>query len=248
MKSKFVTLLLLAATTASVHAVTISQWTFESGTAGNPPSASGTDITAISPVSGTGTASGHHASSATAWSNPVGNGSGESFSANNWTIGDYFQFQVSTLGYQDIVVSWNQTRSSSGPASFDFTYSLNGSTFTVALDNYIVPSVPWASGTPDSTGTTSFSVNLSAVLGLNNISAAYFRLTADSSPTGTTPTAGTGRTDNFKVEGATYIPPTTGAVPETLPFGFAAATLLAVLVLARRFQAKELACLPVVHR
>lgn len=143
---------------------TIAKWTYET----SQPTNTGATITGIVPEIGVGIASGMHADSSTVYSHPSGNGSVNSFSANRWAIGDYYQFQVATLGFSDIKLSWDQTRSSTGPATWDLAYSIDGANFTVGLDNYTVPAISWANATPDATGTTSFTLDLSSVTGLNN--------------------------------------------------------------------------------
>ena len=61
---------------------------------------------------------------------PAGNGSAHSFSSNVWAVGDYYQFQVSTLGQSQIGLVFDQTSSSTGPGNFKVQYSTNGTTFT----------------------------------------------------------------------------------------------------------------------
>jgi len=64
----------------------------------------------VSPEIGSGSASGSHAGAAT-YSSPTGNGSAKSYSANAWAVNDYWQFQVSTVGYTNITLSYDQTSS-----------------------------------------------------------------------------------------------------------------------------------------
>src|SRR5690242_3123267 len=78
-----------------VRAATIATWTFET----TAPATAGP----FAPEVGAGAATGFHAG-ATTYSSPAGNGSAKSFSSNTWAVGDYYQFQVSTLGQQDIAV------------------------------------------------------------------------------------------------------------------------------------------------
>jgi hypothetical protein len=188
----FSTIAALAIAPAS-FSQTIALWTYETSL---PASTDAPSISGILAEVGTGQASGVHVSATTDWSNPVGNGSPESFSANEWAIGDYYEFQTTTVGFQDIFVSWDQTRSGTGPTTWDFAYSLDGLNFTIALDNYTVPGISWSSGSPDATLTTSFAVDLNSVAALDNAPAVYFRLIADSAPGGT---GGTSRNDNFLV-------------------------------------------------
>ncbi len=164
----------------------IAQWTFETSI----PTTAGPHAAEV----GTGAALGFHSNGAAAYSNPVGNGSGESFSSNNWLTGDYYQFQASTLGLSDIGVTFDQTRSSTGPNSFQFQYSTNGTTFTDFGDPYNFTGTSWSS-----TATaldTSYSFDLRSVAALNNQANVTFRLLnlADASaPTGTN------RVDNFSI-------------------------------------------------
>ena len=80
-----------------------------------------------------------HAVAATTYSSPTGNGSTYSLSSNNWTIGDYYQVSVSTIGYSGVSISWDQTRSSTGPATFDAVMSVDGgANWTTILAGYSV--------------------------------------------------------------------------------------------------------------
>jgi MYXO-CTERM domain-containing protein len=68
---------------------------------------------------------------ASTYTSPSGNGSQYSFSANNWSPNDYFQISFSTTGFADaLTLSWDQARSSTGPAPFKVTMSVNGGSFT----------------------------------------------------------------------------------------------------------------------
>ncbi len=224
------TLTLSCAVLASVwtsHA-SIAKWTFETS-----PPADVTDSATIGGISadtGTGTASGVHASALADWSTPAGNGSANSLSANNWAVGDYYQFSFSTLGFQDIVVSWAQTSSSTGPGEFKLAYQVNGGGFTDALNYKVLPNQVAAPGlgvwniTTEITG-YNYLLDLSAVTALDNAVSVDFRLimttTADSTPPGTVAATGTGRVDNFTVEATAVPEPSTfiaGALL-SLPFG-----------------------------
>ncbi len=208
------------AAAAAEAQTTIAKWTFES--VGTIPA--GTTVTGIVPEVGTGSGGGSHVSALTAWTTPVGNGSAKAFSANNWAIGDYWQFQVSTVGFTKIGLSYDQTSSSTGPRDFSLSYSTDGSTFT-PFSSYIVlansaPIGPWVSATnnPSFTVTADFS----AVTALDNAATVYFRVTDTSTTSasgGTVGTGGTDRLDNFTV---TSIPePTTMAL-----LGLGAAAML----------------------
>jgi MYXO-CTERM domain-containing protein len=80
-----------------------------------------------------------HALAAATYTSPAGNGSQYSFSSNNWSTGDFYEARLSTLGYSDISISWDQTRSSTGPATFELVMSTDGGTnFTTLLASYTV--------------------------------------------------------------------------------------------------------------
>jgi hypothetical protein len=101
MKNLLLTAGFLAAV-VSVRADTIAAWTFELNTP-----ADATDSTTIGPIladTGVGTASGLHAGAATDWTTPSGNGSANSLAANTWAVGDYYQFQISTIGFTDVSI------------------------------------------------------------------------------------------------------------------------------------------------
>ncbi|HEX7567248.1 MAG TPA: hypothetical protein VF355_01645, partial [Anaerolineaceae bacterium] len=210
----------------------IVQWTFESPN--NPTGATAaTYPNAIAPAVGTGNAGGVHASASTVWSTPAGNGSTLSFSSNNWAIGDYYQFRVSTTDDTDIQVSWDQTGSNTGPRDFKLAYSTDGTTFTDFGSSYSIANDGWSSVTPSLVST--ISRDLSSITAINNQANVYFRLIVTSSVSisgGTVAATGSGRVDNFTVSGTP--PPTTNpsgvgtAIPNTLFAGDT--TLLTVAV------------------
>ena len=196
-------------------AATIATWTFETSV----PTTAGPHA----PEVGAGQALGIHANASSVYSNPAGNGSLESFSANFWETGDSYQFQVSTLTYSDLIFSWNQNRSSTGPANFDLQYSTDGTTFTT-FASYVIPSgIGWSTSTPDATNTTVFSQDLSAVAAIENQPTVYFRLT-NTSATGAT--GGTNRIDNVSVEGT--------VVPEPATLALGGIALIGVVATRRR--------------
>ncbi len=184
---------------------TIANWTFEPGKPGNPVSASGTTLSGVSPATGNGVASGFHASAATVWDNPAGNGSAESMSSNNWVVGDYYQFQVSTDNLQDIQLAFQQISSSSGPRDFQLQYSTNGSLFTNFGNVYAVRTnvdPAWNASTPS--GSDSFSFDLSSITSINDQATLYLRLAVASTVSaggGTIGSGGTSRLDNVTIWG-----------------------------------------------
>lgn len=183
--------------------VTIAQWTFETSV----PATSGP----FAPEFGSGSASGWHVSSSASYSNPIGNGSSESFSASNWAVNDYWQFTVSTLDYSGITLSWDQTSSDTGPKDFQLAYSLDGLTFMDFGSPYSLSAISWVAGSAKAG--SSFSVDLSAATTLNDQANVYFRLIniSTNSVNGKgVSTGGTDRIDNFTIAGT----PADVAVPE----------------------------------
>jgi len=202
-------LALAALTAVSVFpsfAQTVATWTFETSAFTSVTNTGSTPLsTSIAPEVGSGSATGFHTSTATVWSSPTGNGSAKSLSANNWSVGDYFQFQVSTIGFSGLSLSYDQTGSSTGPRDFALSYSLNGTTFTSIGSTYSVllngaPQTAWNSGASSSVFTLSY--DLGAFSDINNASSVTFRITDMTTTSiggGTTASAGTDRVDNFSV-------------------------------------------------
>jgi hypothetical protein len=190
---------------ATAQADTLANWTFETTYASI--TGSSTALSGIAADFGSGTASGSHASAAT-WSSPAGNGSSHSFSVNTWAVGDYFQFSVSTIGFQDIILSFDQASSNTGPRDYGLFYSVNGGSYTQLGGNYSVlanatPNPVWTSGTYQAV--FSSSINLSSVTALDNAATVVFRLidmSTTSANGGTVAATGTDRVDNFTVSAA----------------------------------------------
>ena len=188
----------------SASAQTISQWTFETSI----PATAGP----FSPEVGSGSALGLHAGAAT-YSSPAGNGSVHSFSVNTWAVGDYFQFNLGTVGYSGIGLSFDQTSSGTGPRDFSLQYSTDGTTFTPFASYAVLanasPNPAWNATTASSLYTQNF--DLSGVTSLNNAASIYFRLVNTSTVSaagGTVAAGGTDRVDNFTV----YVVPEPGSL------------------------------------
>jgi hypothetical protein len=147
---------------------------------------------------------GYHLTAATAWSSPAGNGSQYSFSSNNWQQGDYFEARLSTLGFSGVSISFDQTRSSTGPSAFMLFMSVDGGSnwstllsYTV-LQNGLAPNLSWSAG-----GTRQAAYTISAAAAAaDNKADVLFRMTCDLTPSST---GGTNRIDNVFIEG-TVIP------------------------------------------
>jgi len=173
-------------TTAVPAATTGSNYVY--GAADNGDATAGTSLSAF------------HALAATTWSSPSGNGSSFSLSSNNWSVGDYYQIAVSTTGYSDIYLAWDQTRSSTGPSSFRVDMSTDGTNFTTILANYtIIQAGLTGTGTlawSVANGVQSaFTTTIASISGADNQANLVFRFVNLS----TVATGGTNRIDNIVV-------------------------------------------------
>jgi hypothetical protein len=189
---------------ANAMADTIAMWTFET----SKPSTAGPIVA----ETGTGTGMAAHAG-VTAYSAPAGNGSANSWSANVWAVGDYFQFEVSTVVYFGESISWDQTGSGTGPGDFVLQYSDDGTNFTTFGSQYSIfsPAVSWNSAT--NVSTTHFSQDLSSITALDGQATVFFRLKDNSTRSvgnGLVGTAGTDRVDNVLIS--------VGIIPEPSAF------------------------------
>ena len=200
------------AVTSGANAALVAGWSIPTAVAASTTGSNYTYGAADQGAQTTGSSlTGYHALTATVWSSPTGNGSTYSFSSNNWTIGDYYQVSVSTIGYSGVSISWDQTRSGTGPATFDAVMSVDGgANWTTILAGYSVVQAGFAG-----TNTTSWSsvtpqagFTLTAVAGAaaDEQANVLFRLRS----TVTTAAAGTNRVDNIVVSGTAI--PAPGAI------------------------------------
>jgi hypothetical protein len=188
----------------SANAATLAMWTFEAP----PADANGALYpNLVAPEIGTGNARGVHQSAATTWTTPAGNGSANSFSSNNWAVGDFYEFSTSTLGFSGVSLSWDQASSNTGPRHFKLAYSFDGATFTDFIDYSVLanasPNPVWNSTT--SSALYSFGQDLSGVTALDNRVLVTFRLidrSTTSANGGIVASAGTDRVDNFTIMAA----------------------------------------------
>lgn len=185
---KTLALVAFAGIAAVTNADVLANWTFETSL----PATAGPHAAEV----GSGSASGFHASSAAVYSNPSGNGSNESFSSNNWSTGDYYQFSVDTSGYENISFGWSQIRSGTGPADFKLEYSIDGGGSFSTVMNYSVlggGSDFWSSS---SVHVTSIYAPVT-ISGADDAGVVLFRLTSLVSAA----SAGTNRVDDITVAG-----------------------------------------------
>ena len=123
---------------------------------------------------------------------------GGSGTANN---GRHITFNVSTLGFADIVVSFATQGTSTGFNNNQFQYSLDGITFVDFGPAYTPPTA---------FGSVPLVFTLTGIAGLNDNASAAFRIVFNGASSAT----GTNRIDNFVVEGSpSGVPePTTAAL------------------------------------
>ena len=163
---------------AQAGSITIADWTFET----SQPATAGP----FSPEVGAGSALGYHAGAST-FSSLVVNASPHSFASTDWTVGDYYQFEVATTGLQGIHISFDKASVTGGPGLFQLQYSTDGNNFTNFGSPYTVLAASAAAGTEAWSSTIYYSefhssIDLSSVTALNNAATVYFRL-EDSSTT-----------------------------------------------------------------
>jgi hypothetical protein len=213
-------LLLVTLLPALATETTIAQWTFES----TAPTTAGP----LSPEIGSGTGTAFHSASAT-YSNPKGNGSNESWGANEWTTGDYWEFSVSTIGFDGIRLSFDQYGSAKGPRDFNLEYGMDSTgPFTTISSYALSASSSWDSNCFD----------LTSIGSLDNNTTIFFRLVdvdATSIRGGTVGTRGTDRIDNFIVKGTRI----SNKVPSSTPGMAGLACILGLLAVWRTTCASD---------
>jgi len=119
---------------------------------------------------------------------------GGSSTANN---GKHITFNVSTLGFSNIIISFATQGTSTGFNSNQFQYSLDGTTFV----NFGAPYTP-----ASAFGSVPLVFSLAGIAGLDDNPNVAFRIVFN----GATSSTGTNRIDNFVVEGTAL----TTSVPE----------------------------------
>ncbi len=148
-----------------------------------------------------------HASDAAVYSSPVGNGSQYSLSSNNWTAGDYYEVSIDlTSGWSELWVSWDQTRSSTGPASFELQRSIDGGAFTTFLPYAVQQAGASGSGTTTWNATTyqsQFTILPTMYFAWEAHDSIVLRFVA----TATASATGTNRIDNIMVHGTSVPAP-----------------------------------------
>ena len=170
-----------------------------------------------------------HTLAATTYVSPSGNGSQYAFSSTNWSPGDFYEARFSTAGFSGISISWDQARSSTGPAQFKLFVGFDGSNFTEVLSYTVLQSggggAPgtWNSTTYNALYATSFAFDAS----VNDRALVFVRF--QNAETTTSASGGSNRIDNVFVMGAS-----TSAIPLPGAAGLAACGLLGMSRRRRR--------------
>jgi hypothetical protein len=138
---------------------------------------------------------------ATSYTAPAGNGSTYAFSSNVWKAGDFYQAKFDTTGYSSLSFSWDQVRSSTGPASWLMEVSVNGGTsFTTLVTAYDPGTTTWSTSTNLPAATRTAALGAAA----DNLSEVIVRIRALVDPvngSGVYQAGGTCRIDNVLVNG-----------------------------------------------
>lgn len=217
----------LGLATLAFGQTTLVEWTFENSI---PTLGDSATITGISAETGSGSASGVHASANTDWSNPAGDGTAESFASNNWASGDYFEFSttLNTSLYDSLVISWSQSGSNTGPKDFTFSYDIGSTGIFIGTETYAVSS---SSSWTD----LQYTIDLSSVTGSSLIQVRLTNTSGVAINLGSVGTSGSSKVDTFNISG------NLSAVPE--PSTYAAFAGVAMLGFAayRRRQRKGVA-------
>ncbi len=119
-----------------------------------------------------------------------------SLSSSSWNVGDNFDIDLSTVGYRDIILKFDERASSTGPTSFIIQYSSDGSTFNNLSGSTL---------TSANFGTNPMhTFDFSSITSIDNNVNTKIRITT---PTDANSSSGTWRIDNLRVEGSTIPPP-----------------------------------------
>jgi hypothetical protein len=189
----------------SQASIILAQWTLETNTPADlTNSAVGPVVIAEAGIMG-GQLGGVHVKSASDWTTPSGNGSANSYSVNEWTVGDYTQISTSTVGYNTISLTFDATSSSTGPRDFKVQTSTDGSTFVDSGFTYAVvvnasPNPTWNATIPSPI----YTITTNLPVSVENQAAIFVRLvntTTVSANGGVVATGGTSRLDNVTISG-----------------------------------------------
>lgn len=193
----FLTVLTLLAVSCGLRSATISAWNFNSNPTDNsassgsllPSTGTGSVTRVNGPVptfaSGSATDTGADNTGANTSSYPTS-------TVSNKTSG--LEFRVSTKGYSNVVVSFEQRASNTGSRYFRFQYSTDGSNF---VDGNVIDLAP-------GNAFVAFTMNLTAIPAVNDNTNFAFRMVAEfeSTATGAGADAYLGAVSGYSINGA----------------------------------------------
>lgn len=181
------------------HAAPVTQWNFNSVT---PDAVTGTG--SLTPNIGSGTASLVGGMTTTFASGDASGGSSDPATGDDsgWNLSTFAaqsagdltrgaQFQVSTVGFQDVVFSYDLRHSNTAPRSEAVQYSLDGTSFVTAS---------LFSGNLGDTWFNGRTVDLSSITGADNNANLTFRVLASFEP-GSSAYAASNATSNYGTSG-----------------------------------------------
>ncbi len=203
-------------------AIQLAEWTFES----SRPSLAGPHPAEAGWFAGSSGARGSHADPAVTYSSPAGNASLHAFNSNRWAAGDGYEFTTSSVGFDNLWFAWHQTRSTTGPASFQLQIDWGDGSWNVG-DPYLVPAVSWTAG---SLAAASVFEPIALPPLAANVAELTLRLTALESGSSW---AGTNRVDNVVLSGS---PLSHQAAPEPGTLAMLALGCLTLLWRRREFR------------
>ncbi len=213
--------------TIGLSQTTITQWNFNSNPADG---ATGTGLTTPSVGSGSASLAGGTTASFNSGDSNGGSTDPASGDDSGWNVTTYaaqgtgnktrgVQFLVSTVGFQNIQVKWDQRHSNTGPRHVQLQYTTDGS-------NWIDFGAPFE-GTAGDTWFNNRSLNLGSITAANNnanfgirIVAAFAPGTSNyvaSSNSGTYSTTGTWRFDMVTISGTPTCTPPAGTLTNNGP-------------------------------
>lgn len=227
---KIATMLCLITVTSLTKADLIADWNFNGDSTGAAPNPSladhGSGSLSFSGLANSGDAS--IISGGTAQNEYTGDSAGNALSVSAGGSGEpengkSLIFSIDTSDYQNIVLTYATDASSTGFNSQQWSYSLNGTSYT-SFGSAKVP------GTTSFTQTGTETEDFSSVTALNDYGTVYFEATL----TGASGTSGVDRFDNIQFNG------TLSAVPEPATWGaISAVGLLGICGLREWRQRKQ---------
>lgn len=146
----------------------------------------------------------------TSYTSPSGNGSTYSLSSNVWKAGDYYEAVFSTTGFENLSFSFDMTRSSTGPATWEVVMSVDGgASFVSLIPSFALSAVTWSATTYNPASTYALTLGRGAA-DAGSVMVRIRALVDSVNSSGVFQAGGTARIDNVMVYGDVI--PAPGAV------------------------------------